>query len=134
MDIVFVEWHQLTTQPLAWLIPIYNINSTLNKAGSIWCVMECILHYCNHAEWVVFAVTSLEKQDIISRLHLHNPDIDWSIGEVKISQCLCHYSTCAKEVRVEAYKQASIRACQWSCLPYPNLDLLDPLLLVFSCK
>ena len=60
-------------------IPVYNIDGTLNKAGSIQCVMECILHYCNYVEWAVFAVTNLGKQDVIlgyTWLCLHNPDID----------------------------------------------------------
>ena len=41
---------------------------------------ECILCYCNYAEWAVFADTSLGKQDIIlgyTWLHLHNLDIDY---------------------------------------------------------
>ena len=88
MDVAFVERHQLTTWPLTRPIPVYNIDSTLNEAGSIQCVTECILRYCNHAEQAVFAVTSLGKQDIIlgyTWLHLHNPDIDWSTREVKMS-------------------------------------------------
>ena len=60
--------------------------------------MECILHYYNHAEWAVFAVTSLGKQDIIlgyTWLHLHNLDIDWSTGEVRMSQW--EHCACAQE-------------------------------------
>ena len=90
MDAMFVACHQLTIQPLSQPISVYNIDSTLNKAGSIWCVMECILCYCNYTEQAVFAITSLGKQDIIlgyTWLHLHNPDIDWSTGEVKMSWC-----------------------------------------------
>ena len=81
MDVAFVERHQLTTRPLTQPIPVYNIDGTLNEAGSIRCVTECILRYCNHAERAVFATTSLGNQDIIlgyTWLHLHNPDIDWS--------------------------------------------------------
>ena len=55
-----------------------------------------------------------------------------------MSQCPCHCSTYTKEAKVElhaqAQEQASIRACQWSSLPYLDLDLLDPLPLAFSCK
>ena len=88
MDIAFVERHQLTTWPLTQPILVYNIDGTLNEAGSIRCVIECILHYCNHAEQAVFAITSLGEQDIIlgyTWLHLHNLDIYWSTGEVKMS-------------------------------------------------
>ena len=134
MDIAFVERHQLTTQPLTLSIPVYNINGTLNEAGSIWCVTECILCYCNHAEWAVFAITSLGKQDIIlgyTWLCLHNLDIDWSIGEVKMSQCPHQCSTYMEEAWLEhcahAQEQASVQACQWGPLLYSDLDLLDPL-------
>ena len=104
IDAAFVERHQLTTQPLTQPIPIYNINSTLNKAGSIWCVTECILCYCHHPKWAVFAITSLGNQDVIlgyTWLHLHNPNIDWSIGEVKISWCLYQCFTYMEEARLE---------------------------------
>ena len=106
MDVTFVEKHQLTTCPLTQPIPVYNIDGTLNEVGSIQYVMECILHYHNHnhAEWVVFAITNLGKQDIIlgyTWLHLHNPDIDWSTREVKISRCLCQCATCTEEAKLE---------------------------------
>ena len=100
MDVAFVEKHKLTTHPLTRPILVYNIDGTLNKAGSIWCVTECILCYRNHAEWAVFAITSLGKQDIIlsyTWLRLHNPDIDWFTREVKMSRCPCQCSTCAEE-------------------------------------
>ena len=78
MDALFCKMAS-TTQPLVWPILVYNIDSILNEASSIQCGTECILHYCNHAEQAVFAITSLEKQDIIleySWLQLHNLDID----------------------------------------------------------
>ena len=110
IDTAFVKQHQLTTQLLTQSISVYNIDGTLNEASSIWCVTECILCYCSYAEWAVFAVTSLGKQDVIlgyTWLRLHNPDIDWSTEEVKMSQCSCQCSTCAEKARLECH------ICAW---------------------
>ena len=65
------------TQP----IPVYNIDRSPNKAGSIKEVVSLILHYKNHSEWTTFCITSLGKQKLIlghSWLHKHNPKINWS--------------------------------------------------------
>ena len=75
------------TQP----IPVCNVNSTLNKAGSITEVVSLILYYKNHSERTTFAVCGLGKQKLIlghSWLWKHNPEIDWVTQEVKMSRCL----------------------------------------------
>ena len=55
-----------------------------------------------------------------------------------MSQCPYQCSTCAEEAQSErcacAREQASVQACQWGPLPYPDLNLLDPLPLAFPCK
>ena len=71
-------------------IPVYNIDSTLNEAGSITEVVHLILHHKNHSERTMFAITSLGKQKLMlghSWLWNHNPEIDWAKGEVKMSRC-----------------------------------------------
>ena len=53
-------------------------------------VADLILHYKNHLERTLFAVTSIGKQHLIlghSWLCKNNPEIDWVSGEVKMSQC-----------------------------------------------
>jgi hypothetical protein len=50
---------------LAHLIPVYNIDGTLNEAGSIMEVVNLILHYKNHLERTTFAVCGLGKQKLI---------------------------------------------------------------------
>ena len=47
---------------LTELIPVYNVDGTLNKAGSIAEVVSLILHYENHSERTTFAVCGLGKQ------------------------------------------------------------------------
>ena len=71
-------------------IPVYNIDGTLNEAGSITEAVSLILRYKGHSEWTIFCVTSLGKQKLIlghSWLRKHNLEIDWEKGEVKMSRC-----------------------------------------------
>ena len=71
-------------------IPIYNVDSTPNEAGSIMEVVNLILCYKNHLKRTIFAVSSLGKQKLISGhswLWKHNPEIDWITREVKMSRC-----------------------------------------------
>ena len=90
----FIDRHYAKSSPfnlvkLTKPIPVYNIDSTLNEAGSITEVVSLILHYKNHSERT-FAVCGLCKQKLIlghSWLWKHNPEIDWVIQEVKMSRC-----------------------------------------------
>jgi hypothetical protein len=79
MDKGFVDQNKITTRILTHPIPVYNINGTRNEAGSICEVVDVILHYKDHSEWVQFAVTDLGKQDAIlgyTWLKEHNPEVD----------------------------------------------------------
>jgi len=44
---------------------VYNVDGTLNEAGSITEVVDLILRYWNHSERTLFAVTGLGKQKLI---------------------------------------------------------------------
>ena len=46
-------------------LPVYNVDGTLNEAGSITEVVSLILHYKNHSERTTFAVCGLGKQKLI---------------------------------------------------------------------
>jgi len=101
----YAKSNWLHTRKLSKPIPVYNVDGTLNEAGSITEVVDLILRYQNHSEWTLFAVTGLGKQKLIlghSWLQKHNPEIDWVTGEVKLSRCppqCC--SGCRDEARVE---------------------------------
>ncbi|KAG5721207.1 hypothetical protein E4T56_gene20017 [Termitomyces sp. T112] len=74
-------------QPLPKPIPVYNIDGMPNKAGAINSMVDLVLHYWNHSEHAMFAVTSLGRQDMIlgfTWLCEHNPetmmnDIFWDL-------------------------------------------------------
>jgi len=69
---------------------VYNVDGTLNKAGSITEVVDLILRYQNYLEQTLFTVTGLGKQKLIlghSWLWKHNLEIDWVTRAVKMSRC-----------------------------------------------
>jgi hypothetical protein len=80
----FVDRHyakssHLNLVKLAHPIPVYNIDGTLNEAGSIMEVVNLILFYKNHLERTTFTVCSLQKQKLILEhawLWKHNPEIN----------------------------------------------------------
>jgi len=90
IDCHYAKSNQLHTRKLSEPIPVYNVDRTLNEAGSITKVVDLILRYQNHLEQTLFAVTGLGKQKLIlghSWLQKHNLEIDWVTGEVKMSRC-----------------------------------------------
>ena len=62
IDQQYVKSCRLQTRKLSRLIPVHNIDGTLNEAGSITELVDLILWYKGHLEKTLFAVTSLEKE------------------------------------------------------------------------
>jgi len=90
IDCHYAKSNRLHTRKLSEPILVYNVDGTLNEAGSITEVVDLILRYWIHLEWTLFAVTGLGKQKLIlghSWLWKHNLEIDWVTGEVKMSRC-----------------------------------------------
>ena len=119
------------TQP----IPVYNINGTLNEAGSITEVVSPILCYKNHSERTTFAVCGLGKQKLIlghSWLWKHNPEIDWVTQEVKMSRCPPRSCPgCRDEVCQEHAAQKAESQRNDICTAGPSLRLVTaPTLLM----
>jgi len=72
-------------------IPVFNVDSSPNKAGQISKVINVILHYKTHSKRMLLAVSGLRKQSLIlgyDWLKDHNPRIDWEKGEVEMTRCL----------------------------------------------
>lgn len=102
-------------------------------------MVDLVLCHWSHAEHTTFAVMSIGKQDMILEflwLWEHKPEIDWTTEELSKSWCPQHCVMCAEEVKKEwcttMWKHTAIRACCIGHLPFADLDLLDPLPLVFS--
>ena len=127
IDQAYIKANRLPTRTLSSPIPVHNVDGTLNEAGSVTEVMELVLRYQNHSERAFFAVTSLGSQKVImghSWLQKHNPDIDWSTGEVKMSHCsgsCC--SGCLDKIRTEQ-KLHKLEARHISCCSEGGLPAL----------
>ena len=125
IDRDYVKANRLTTRSLSAPIPVYNVDGTLNEAGSVTEVADLILRYKNHSERALFAVTTLGRQNLIlghSWLKKHNPEIDWATGEVKMSRCPANCCTgCRDEIREERRVQKAevrrIAICSAGDLP-----------------
>jgi hypothetical protein len=67
-------------------------------------VVELVLQYNGHHECAVFAVTCIGKEDPILGLpwlKKHNPEVESTIGRVKMSCCPSVCSTCHEEVQTK---------------------------------
>jgi Retroviral aspartyl protease len=133
IDQDYVRKNQLTTRALTCPIPVYNVDGMANEAGSICEVIDVVLQYRDHAERAQFTVTGLGNQDMIlgySWLREHNPEVDWSTGEVKMSRCPGHCSTCRTEIKQECHKrQVEVRhlhSCWAGSMPTIEEIFEDP--------
>src|SRR6267154_6206659 len=133
VDRGFVDRNRITTRTLSRPIPVYNIDGTLNKAGSICEVVDVVLRYKDHSERVQFAVTGLGKQDVIlgyTWLKDHNPEVDWITKEVKMSRCPSRWSTCRTEIKQECHqRQMEARhlcSCRTGSMPTVEEIFEDP--------
>ena len=91
LDQDFVNQAKLPTRKLSQPIPVYNVDGTLNEAGSIREVVDMIMTYDGHSERILLAITRLGKQSMIlgmTWLNKHNPEIDFRAGTVKMTRCL----------------------------------------------
>jgi len=91
IDQDFVTREKLPTCKLSQPIPVYNVDGTLNEAGSIREVVDMIMTYERHSKRILLAVTHLGKQSMILRftwLDKHNPKIDFRARSVKMTRCL----------------------------------------------
>jgi hypothetical protein len=109
IDREYVKTNRLSTRTLSHPIPVRNIDRTFNEAGSVHEVVELLLKYKNHSEKAFFTVTSLGRQNMImghSWLRKHNPDIDWTTGDVKMTRC---NGGCCSGCRDEACEERKAR-------------------------
>ena len=90
IDEDFVRAKNISVTRLPKAIPVYNIDGTLNQHGSVRETVDLILRYKDHTERATFYVTALGGVAVILGhpwLSRHNPQIDWTTGEVVMSRC-----------------------------------------------
>jgi len=83
--------HGFKLQKLERLIAIRNVNGTNNSKGAITHQVEYNIFYKGYVERMRMDVCNLGKTEVILRmpwLAVHNPEINWETGEVKMTRCL----------------------------------------------
>ena len=107
IDRKFVNQHKMLLEPLEQLIMLYNIDGSLNKAGSITHKVQLLLKVGQDEEKFDFFVTSLGPEKVILGLpwlrHC-NPTIDWQQGTMKLSATS---GTSPEPIEVEVTKIAA---------------------------
>jgi len=91
MDKKMAARHRFKLQKLEQLIMVRNVNETNNSGEAITYQVEVNMYYKGHVERMRIDVCDLEKIEIILGipwLAAHNPEINWKIGEVKMTRCL----------------------------------------------
>jgi hypothetical protein len=87
------EWAKSQCIPLKLLelvVPVYNVDGTINSAGGVAYTTELIIDYKGHREKLTANVTNLGCNQMIigyTWLREHNPMIDWVNGTVTLNQC-----------------------------------------------
>jgi len=75
-------------------INVRNVDGSLNKEGPIEHMVEVNIYYQGHKERTEIDVIGGQKWTVILGmlwLACHNPEINWRMGEVKMTRCLEEY-------------------------------------------
>ena len=86
-------------------LQVRNVDGTGNSGGVITNEVEVNMFYKGHVERVRIDVCELGKIDVILGmpwLVVHNPEIDWEKGEVRMMRCP---PLCGKTVRIKGKKE-----------------------------
>jgi len=102
MDKRMVARHGFKLQKLERLIMVRNVDGTNNSEGAITHQVECNVYYKGYVERMRMDICDLGKTEVILGilwLAVHNPEINWETGEVKMTRCppLCGRGSQTKE-------------------------------------
>ena len=114
VDRKFVEKHGFRMEKLDRPSKVTNVDGTDNVGGSIMHKIECNIYYRGHVERMRMDVCNLGQMEVILEmpwLAVHNPEIDWEKGEVKITRCP---PMCRRNRKVE---KKEMRETAVSCAP-----------------
>jgi len=119
IDRDFVRLKGMNTRTLSHNIPVFNVDSSSNKAGQISEVVDVVLRYKTHSERMLLAVSGLGKQSLIlgyDWVKDHNPRIDWEKGEVEITRCPLHcergHALWKEQTRQKRIEVQALRSCR----------------------
>ena len=99
MSLKFARKQRFKLKKLDRPMYVRNVDGLLNKEGPIKHMVEVNIYYQGHRERTEIDVIGGQKWMVILGilwLARHNPEIDWRIGEVKMTRCP---EECGKEWR-----------------------------------
>jgi len=88
MDITFAKEKGFKMEKLKNPLLVRNVDRTANVGKAITHQVECNMFFKEHVERVRMDVCNLGKTEVILGmpwLAIHNPEIDWEKGEVKMT-------------------------------------------------
>jgi len=89
-------------------VAVRNVDRTNNSGGAITHQVEVNVYYKNHIERMRMDVCNLGKIDVILGmlwLQAHNPEINWEMGEVKMTRCPLLYGKNTKQEKRQQVKK-----------------------------
>jgi len=108
MDRQTAARHGFKLQKLERPLMVKNMDGTMNSGGAITHQVECNVFFKGHVERMRMDICDLGKTEVILGmpwLAAYNPEINWEMGEVKMTRCppLCGGKSKRKEkVRITA--------------------------------
>ena len=114
MSSEFVKKQQFELRRIEKSIYVRNVDGMFNKEEPIENTVEINIYYQGYRERIKIDVISGQKWSVILEmpwLACHNPEIDWKIGEMKITRCLeeCKKQQRLKQEKLEWQKQKKRR-------------------------
>jgi hypothetical protein len=99
----FMKENKICMHLISREIPLYNIDGSRNRVGSITCSTRLRLRVGDIKEWRVFLVTELGPEDVVLGLpwlRSANPSIDWAEGRMTVDSAMEGDNTRVKQVAV----------------------------------
>jgi len=119
IDKDFVYTKGISTRSISYLIPVYNVDGSSNKAGQISEVVDIVFLYKTHFKRTLLAVSSLGKQSIIlsyTWLKDHNLEVNWQTREVQINRYSSQCKGCCmiqkEQVSRKKMEARAVNVCQ----------------------
>ena len=107
MDTKWVKGNFISMIELEYPILVYNVDGSHNSVGSITHKATLTMIHKGHREKVTFEICDLGKVNLIigyTWLKKHNPEIDWSTGEIEFTQCPPECNMAKPEKKKAAHK------------------------------
>jgi len=106
MDRKMIARYGFRLQKLERLVQVRNVDGTNNSAGAITHQVKVNVYYKGHIERMRMDVCNLGKTNVILGipwLQAHNPEINWEMGEVKMTRCP---PLCGRNMKLKEEKKA----------------------------